>query len=283
MKKATICLLALGLLLSLCSCAVDQAGEETSPAVAGESQPATETTAAAPPVIDTGKYTIYWENEKCYMAFPPVTQSDTKEEHFVVSAQYPEFSSVQEMKKKLSEGDLSEAEIEELRRVTQQGTYEICNINDLYEAVLPENVELTMVRFLGTAYDFTFRGSEGGAMYCVSEEIYESGWEHGYKGIGIGKESVLLSTETVADRNAEVRTYAYAGLEIKRVFYTHETVHGQQRVYETYRDGKLSCLYLFGESNGAFYIVVIPGPSQRPSLEWLASFYLKKFVETETS
>lgn len=284
--RIIVAVIALCLLFT--SCMQQPVESETPSPTALTAAPTAESTAepteTTPVAIDTGKYTIYWENEKCYIAFPPVDPNDTKEQWGYVAAQYPKFSSVQEMKKKLSEGDISEAEIEELRRATQQGTYAICNINDLYEAVLPEDVEQTMVRFLGTAYDFTFRGSEEGVMVCVSEDVYESEWNRHYKGTNLSKGCILLLTETVADRNAEVRHYTYAGTESKQVFYTYETAHGQQRVYEMYIDGNLSTIYIFGESNGSFYIVSTSSDMlERPSIDWMSSFYLKKFIETEVS
>jgi len=121
-------------------------------------------------------------------------------------------------------------------------------------------------------------------MVCVSEDVYESEWNRHYKGTNLSKGCILLLTETVADRNAEVRHYTYAGTESKQVFYTYETAHGQQRVYEMYIDGNLSTIYIFGESNGSFYIVSISSDMlERPSLDWMSSFYLKKFIETEVS
>ena len=290
MKRIIAYLVVICLLLGFSACSQqlpETHFEETSSPLTSPTTPTnvpTNATKDIPIAIDTGKYTIYWENEKCYMVFPSETGGEKTEDSFLVTAQYPQFSSVQEMKRKISEGDLSEAEVEELRRVAQQGIVEICNINNLYEAVFPKGLELTVITFYGNGYDFEFSGNISGVMTCVSEEEYNSKWEHSYKGEGIAKQSVLISEETEEDRNALVRTYSYAGTEIKRVFYTYETARGQQRVYEIYADGVLDVLEIYGESNGAFYIVGISSDmQQRPSIDWMSSFYLNEFVETEVS
>lgn len=253
------------------------------------------TTAPTEPVTDgtipqdsitTEKYTLFWENEKCYMQGHP-ENSNSFEGETLGKAHYPVFSSLREMQQKLKNGDLAEEEIAELMRYAPKDTniVEICNINKLYEAIYPEDIEVEYIMFTGRGYTYELGNGTIGYIYYLCQDDYESLFEDEYNFTIGGPFFTVLSVEQVADRNAEVLRYdnGILGMECRRVRYTNETDHGTQYVLEVYEGDTLSSVNIYGMSNGAYYSVFIAYPEERPSLEWLSSFGLREYVETEVS
>ena len=233
--------------------------------------------------VRTEKYTIYWEDGKCYMRFHSVKESNSGNAEEMGKSYYPEFSSVKEMKEALSKGDLSEREIETLMLYSSsnRNILEICDISKFYEACLPENASISYVMFGGTWYHFEL---SNGNIACVNEEDYLRELERYHTGGGLSDSNEIISVENVADRNAEVTKYVYMDKTVTIVRYENELAKGSQNVMELYNDKEgLVLINLAGECDGAYYVASILDLSERPSLEWLAAFGLREYVETEVN
>lgn len=230
--------------------------------------------------IETEKYTLFWENGKSYMQLVSVPDDESSNGSFSQVINYPEFSSVREMKQKLSMGDLTEEEIEALMVYAPDNanTIEVCDINSLYEAIYPNDITMKYIIYYGQTYSFAL---DGGYISCLTQEAYHSKFDRDYNGTNLSDNIVITSERTVDDRNAEELVYNYYGTEIRRVRYSNETSHGTQYILEIYREGVINGVYIFGTSNGAYYGVYMHDLEERPSIEWLSSFGLREYVETE--
>jgi len=294
MRKTKIVTAALAIFLSLTACAPVAPAKETDNSTADVQMQTT--TQPTKPVtegeklqdtITTEKYTLFWEGEKCYMQGHPGNSSNAFEGDALGKAYYPTFSSLSEMQQKLKTGDLAPEEIAELMRYAPKNTniVEICNINKLYEAMYPENIEVEYIMFTGRGYTYELGNGTIGYIHYLCQDDYESLFEDEYNFTIGGPGFTVLSVEQVADRNAEVLRYdnGILGMECRRVRYTNETDHGTQYVLEVYEGDTLSSVNIYGMSNGAYYSVFVHAPEERPSLEWISSFGLREYVEAEVS
>ena len=293
MSKRIAVLFCMLSVLLLTSCRVDpvempsggadagEAAATTASQVESQAQSGDPTTPAD--TVRTEKYTIYWEDGKCYMRFRSVNGSDSGSAEEMERIYYPEFSSVKEMKEALSKGDLSDREIEALMLYSssKSNIVEICDVSKFYEACLPENTSISYVIFGGTWYQFEL---SNGNIACVVKEDYLRELERYHTGGGLSDNNEIISVENVADRNAEVTKYVYMDKTVTIVRYENELAKGSQNVMELYNDKDgLVLINLAGECDGAYYVASILDISERPSLEWLASFGLREYVETEVS
>lgn len=292
MRKATNLLITVCcLLLALVACAVTPAKETEKSVSNMPNQTTTQTTTqATEPVVEatkpqdtitTEKYTLFWEDGKSYMEYHPGEGNEASDGNALAIAHYPTFSSIREMREKLITGDLAEEEITELMRNAPKDSdvVEICNINKLYEATYPKDMTLKRIKLFGTGYSFEL---DNGYIICTSKDGYLSEFDRIYNGKGFGG-ITILSVEKVADRNAEVTRYDNVGTECSWVRYTNETDYGTQYVMEIYMEDTLMLVYIFGTSNGGYYHADFSGLEERPSLEWISSFGLREYVETEVS
>ena len=293
MQKVTCLLITVCcLLLVLSSCAVTPAKETENSTADVQMQPTIQSTEPVgdptkpQDTITTEKYTLFWENEKCYMQ-GHAKNSNSFEGETLGKAHYPVFSSLREMQQKLKTGDLAEEEIAELMRYAPKDTniVEICNINKLYEATYPENIAVEYIMYTGRGYSYELGNGTIGYIHYLCQDDYESLFEDEYNFTIGGPGFTVLSVEQVADRNAEVLRYdnGILGMECRRVRYTNQTDHGIQYVLEVYEGDTLSSIRIYGMNNGAYYSVFLHAPEERPSLEWLSSFGLREYVETEVS
>jgi len=294
MRKTKIVTAALAIFLSLTACAPVAPAKETDNSTADVQMQTT--TQPTKPVtegeklqdtITTEKYTLFWEGEKCYMQGHPGNSSNAFEGDALGKAYYPTFSSLSEMQQKLKTGDLAPEEIAELMRYAPKNTniVEICNINKLYEAMYPENIEVEYIMFTGRAYSYELGNSITGSITYLCQEEYERLYDAQYIH-PLGKSGItILSVEQVDDRNAEVLRYdnLSLGIECSHVRYTNKTDHGTQYILELYAEDTLISIKVFGVSNGAYYRVSLHDLEERPSIEWLSSFGLREYVETEVS
>lgn len=203
-----------------------------------------------------------------------------------------QFTSIAQMKKKFESGAFNDNELHalQLKCMANFGTVEICDLDNLYDVRMPEDVTLRQVNWEGIRYSFSL-DSQFAASCTVGCETSKN-YSH-----------LLLTEYELAPYNTngydfqEVKSYDPDGIQL---FYRTDhaeykiikyEIHDENRtlyVTESYRlvsyknISKTSStvphlIYMLTEENGAFVSVRIYDPIERPSVEWLSSFGLTPY------
>lgn len=284
-------------LLSSCSVAL--------PATSADSL-ATSTDSAA----KSDLYTICNRDGKTYMEFSSDAHSVTLPNGDGYYSSQPiqgmQFASISEMRRRISTGDLPEEMISALYAKAKDNALEICDINNLYDLALPENLTCESVAWYFNSYSFplalkTSAGTGKSIMATMWSDMnawsYNARFEDEFVNFVPDGASVLSDT-VVEDRNARVVYYnnsPYAAF--KNILYTITTSRGgtlhvrEQYLLENFAaytgDTKPSetvpyKLFLFGtEGDKNFYGYILhleDVMNERPSVEWLASFGVVPFA-----
>ena len=294
--KTLVAVIALCLLLTACT---QQSVETQPPETQSTTAPTTEPTETTPVAIETEKYTIYWENGKCYLKSNMVDTGDSEGNSGInatsYSVSYPHFSSISEMKRRLTTGNLSEDEIYALtfRQSDPNTGIEIMDINNLYEAMYPENLTVDYIQLSEKGYSFYFKELNG-SIACFDEESYNYNFELIYQNpSGV---RTFLSQEM--DQENKTITYSQNndGKVYKTVTYTAVAHNIPIYVSELYlvnnadkaNSETLTKLDVFGVKDTQHFMVSFfrledTAVGQGISEEWIASLGLRKYVETEVS
>ena len=209
MRRIITFILFCCLALALCACENRLVPEQTEAVsvpqttVGSVTDPPTPTEPESKSVIETKKYTLYRKNETYYMLShiqnSPTTDNGSSA---MFMLDFPRFSSIGEMKRKLETGDLTDSQIFALTyRTNQEGT-QICNLDDLYEAVLPPDLTVDYIELhsKGDGYWYFFKELQGNFI-CEQDGM----WEYFYDDFQNPKHHrQILREETVADRSATV-------------------------------------------------------------------------------
>jgi hypothetical protein len=188
------------------------------------------------------------------------------------------FSSVKEIKSAIDSGDFSDRQLQHIQSYFTEGNrnVEICNINELYDATVPQGVLVKEIHWLGDRYNFLL-GDEG-ILYYTDKEYYDLFASTCRLGDG---------ATDIADRNAKEAFFeSFTGDEIRAVVYTHTTENKTITVYEEYIVAESNSIpyriQFYGICDGAYFVGFLYEFTERPSYEWVTSFGLKPYVETET-
>lgn len=300
MKKIIITSTILSLLCCLSSCATPTGTDIVS---TGENQQMTiastflDESTLNP--IETEQYTIYWENGKCYLKSYVVDKGDSDSNTGINAmsyyVSYPHFSSLSEMKLRLTTGDLSEDEIYALtfRQEDKSTGIEIMDINHLYEAVFPSDLTVDYIEFSGKGYRYCFKELTG-SITCFDEESYNYNFELVYQNpSGV---RTLLSQEI--DQENKTITYSQNndGKVYKTVTYSTIARNIPIHVSELYlvnitdetESETLTMLDILGVKETQHFMVSFihledADTEHNISEEWISSFGLREYVETEVS
>ena len=170
------------------------------------------------------------------------------------------------------------------------GTIEICNLENLYECVMPSGMKLKNVVWRGDSYYFNFTSETvWGAIYCCDEDAVQT--EMVYKDFLSNPLVTITKQEVIEERAAEVYYYTTSVAELKAICYEIHEGEKHMLVQETYVLGgdcdleKSSTVPLriqfWGTDNSGWFYGGLHGLTERPSVEWLSQFGLKDYVETE--
>lgn len=199
------------------------------------------------------------------------------------------FGSVKEMKEAIRKGKFSDEAIQTITRYFQRnpaGDVKTCNINQLYEAALPSDLSVTKVSWYGETYSFSIEGGGiTGYMTCGDQALYDDSQE---KGMGfLSNEDIIIDSQTtVADRNATEYRYTSAyGVDVKIIVYTADIDGKNITILESYHSHESTVpqsVRIWGMHDSKAFYCFVTNFTERPSYEWVTSFGLKPYVETET-
>ena len=266
MKKYTILLLCL-LLLTISGC-------------------------ADPEVLSNDIYTIYEVNDgKLLLSFHK--QLVYPQYDHSASERPPKFQykSLGDMKRVIENGSFSAAEQKNIQKFfgNSSALVNVCNIYALSDAKLPNNAASSTVHWYGSTYSIDIdAGDVYGMVNITSKELVE--WEEECWGnrTSANRSISIISEETEADRNASVIVFdaVTVGERWKEIRYNYSAKDTKMVILERYlcSDSETSpqAIYMWGQSNGEYFTVYLYGFTERPSYEWVTSFGLKPYVETET-
>lgn len=245
------------------------------------------------------KYTIFYENGKCYMEFPKDTAA-TKETDSALSGniaiEYPSFDSVAEMKEAILGGNVSDRELYALRVQSTDDVLEICDPNKLCDLTLPDSVSIRSVTWRGDHYSFGIKGNLArGYVMCVDEESYNQNFSYHYLNYPDSKFHSVNSDTTTSERNARLVDSDTSQVNFKTLLYELPTTSGntlyvqEQFLLRWFNDptGETSetipdQIRFFGNWNGNYFYGWLHEFEERPSVEWLSSFGLVS-LDTNTS
>ncbi len=195
------------------------------------------------------------------------------------------FTSIAQMKKKFESGAFDDYELcaLQLKCMANCGTVEICDLDNLYDVRMPEDVTLRQVNWEGDSYTFSLDSqlTESCFVSCKTAKDYDYLYKTEYK--------LAPSTDNGYDFQ-ETKSYDPEGIQI---FYKtdraefklikYEICQEDRTIYvaEEYRLASVIggtsqtvpyLIHMFTEEDGAFVYVRISDPTERPSVEWLSSF-----------
>lgn len=243
-------------------------------------------------VKETG-YLIYVINEKTYMQMPPNENKNEpiraeSDQHFVeFSVDYPRFETVAEMKEKILSGGIPEESLSGLRaKADEKNMLEICDPDSLFDLQLPNGLEYEYVEWYGTSYKFVLAAGHlfGYVVFC-DESGYNKAYDEEFSYYTTFDGVNVLKDDTIAERNARVIHYTNGTGEYIDISYGVATETGEVCVSERYclkhyfggiDESKTvpHTVRIFGDEGDRYFYGWFVGFTERPTLEWFASFAL---------
>ena len=199
------------------------------------------------------------------------------------------FASVKVMRDRIINGGFSTNQLTSMKgyQKTANGEVAVCNVNALWDVVLPDDLSLEAVLWTGLTYTFNLRGDElEGRLYVTTEEGYKRMLE--MVTLVETENTKFTSVSKEPERNATVTTYEnkVVGSAGKQIAYTYEENGFAISVFEKYyydqSESVPFIISVFGEGNGIYYYSQIREFTERPSYEWIKSIGVTPYVETET-
>lgn len=218
---------------------------------------------------------------------------------------FPQFASVADMRQGIITGSymeedelLAEAylfsfDYQADNEVSTINDIEICNIDNLYECILPTDLTTRYIEWHGKDYVYKVYGETAtGWIYCCDVDQYTAELSSEYKEFLYNPDVTVTEQWDTEERNASVYYVTTVhGNKLKYICY--EIQEGDKRVFiqETYAlelDHDLTepsadvptMVYFWGTDNSGYFTGWLSDMSERPSLEWLSQFGLREYVET---
>ena len=316
--KIWMCLLSLTTFFALVSCQpadVPSQGttevttqQTTAETTAAETAPAETTPETTAPVLDgsfsTPDYEVTVLDGKCYLNFTDGNEFETNSDSSnggnmsMVNIDYIRFDSLAEMKQKLMNNELTDEQkdIIKAKFTLSENGFEICNVQELIQPVVPSEISIASVFLYGE--DYTFDLVENTANPKLSAGMYfgDAGkWERNLnQWMEIIEKNQLDSHETDTVDGITTETYVYTtkSAQLKRVFLTIPGEDGQAATHImikyilqadssllTVSDTVPAEIFIFGEKNGIPFDYLIHGLTEAPTVEWLSSFSIAPYVD----
>lgn len=236
-------------------------------------------------------YEISKVNDKYYITFDLEEDSKNTDENvssMMTFADYPDFLTVSEMRAGIASGEIPRDELVAIRAMAREqgGTLEICDIDNLYDVVLPEGVQVTKVSWEGKSYSFYLKTDSIKNCYlsCYDRYSYEYNFDRMFQ--DFPNPETITDLKQISDRNATEILYQTSDSEkFKLLRYSKEVNGYMLHIQECYI---LSCdleftpdsedapyyIDIFAENNNSCFYVGLTDLDVRPTLEWLTSFSL---------
>lgn len=245
---------------------------------------------ASTEAAEVQSYEIYTENDTHYLKFnlelPQIVKSMAGTQIFV---QYPEFSSVSEMKDCIEATDIPEDQLYALYQVNRKETIEIIDLDTLYDVSLPTGLELRRILWYGDYYSFEAdAGPYLGCVQVLSKQAYEEKFDLEYANFSYD-EYGFVESQNIDERNATKIYFQNSAGMYTHILYKLEAESKTLYVREFYVLQKIEVgevvpnsadapnkIEVFGmEDDGYFYAAVFL-LDERPSVDWLLSLGIRK-------
>lgn len=239
------------------------------------------------------QYTIYKEDGKTYMQLPPNGNKnehirvETNQHSMDISVDYPRFETVAEMKEKILSGEIPEESLSGLRaRTDEKNMLEICDPDNLFDLLLPNDLEYEYIEWYGASYKFVLDSRNlTGHVYFCDESRYTKAYDEEFSYYTTFDGVNILEDNTVADRNARVIHYTNGTGEYMNISYSVPTETGKVCVSERYclmhyfggideSESVPFSVRIFGDEGDRYFYGFFVRFAERPSQEWFASFTL---------
>ena len=247
------------------------------------------------PSIDL-PYEIIRDDDGYYLLLDDSSTTDNEAEVSSQLLKFIHFGSMDEMVQDIKTGNFTEKEllILSIFPKDEDGRTILCDLSKLYEAYAPEQLGEKSITWYGNRYTFSFGDKEKELHYNMRIGFSNTQKEERIEQLMTGADKrnfTLLSTESAEDRNATVVTHisgVYDGIrERKTVYYTLKDSNKEVFVCEDYSYAEDEVPYfieMYGTENGMNYRVSFAVEGQdRPSVEFLMSFGVREYVETEVA
>ena len=238
-------------------------------------------------VAKNDNYKILTDNEYCYIRYSKAQKKELEEEaKFCQSLILPRYESVEAMKQGILQGNFTKEEQKSLQlctRKNEDGDIRICNIEKMYDALLPAGCSIRYIEFDGF---YMFKIDGDGLicnLYYNDKESYDRNFAYYYTRRLNG--AAVIDTESYQGIPVTVYSAGYKCYDLS-------TEEKTLIVMEDYLNSVGSsdipfAIRFFGEMNGTYFNGMICESGKmtidhRPSVEWYQSIGLKPYVETET-
>ncbi len=238
-------------------------------------------------------YAFVNKNGEQYIVFDNLsTYENNKQELATIS-----FTSMKEFKDAVTKGTLTDTQKEIIVSSfdkDESGAILSCDFSNLYTPVLPTGGTVDGVSWGGgEAYSFSLTLSQEifGSMHYLTEARYNSKYQRDYQDY-FSRDSITVSKTENLDRNKVATYYSTRAGDLMNMRYSLSSEGKTIIVDKTFRlsmknpeiatstsvpsDVKLYCT----EGNQR-YIITLYGFVEDPTDEWLSSFGLTEFVDTE--
>lgn len=244
------------------------------------------------------KYAIRQDSEGFYIVFPHDSRNYTGGS---LGPSIPTFKSVKAMKDAIIDGNISSTGMAAMMSwfpKNDSGYIKCVDLENLYDAVLPEHVTVSVIEWWGDSYYLVLPSHafgthaksyitpmDSGQFRHYREYVDESFYEEGSDG-----HIIYLKQEQLSDRNATahyfLKTNANGTTDYVDLWYEitaeDKTIYVQERfVLSAYQQDQAPYeINVLGKQGDAHY-KLHGKPSYRPSEDMLLSFGLKPYVEAE--
>ena len=244
-------------------------------------------------IAANSNYQIVTDGENTYLRFDKKQKQELEHNaNHSISVDWPHYSSVGEMKQAILSGDFTEhvkTHLYAKAKKNDKGDARICNVNQLYEPLLPTGACVRYIEFDGSYLFKIDHHHLNITLYaCLDEDDYNSNFAYHYtkrieENVTKTYEETYQGVLVTVYKGERGQTYKCYDLSTEtRSFLVIERYSGDTRP-----DSIPSEVRFFGKMNGAYYHGWVfkaysTGLDRRPSIEWLQSFSLKPYEETET-
>ena len=248
-------------------------------------------------------YEIIQSGEVCYLQFQKDKYFGGTSGDGMSVKEYPTFRTISEMREGVIKGDFTENELRTLQNdaFKHGGALPVTDLNNLYEITVPSNASIRCYVWYGGYYAAIF--SHGNSEQSFIIQDYESHIDlldednktfervasrYDFQEIWRGTDTVtgeqaLHYSNSAGSWTISLYTIRAGGktLHIKETW-AGPCPYVEENCDEAIYGGHIMKMRIIGEENGEYFWYNLGNMSERPSAEWLMSFGLTPYEETET-
>ena len=246
-----------------------------------------------------GDYSIVDVKGKQYLVFDDISIYGDGElspdAHYAPAVR---FSSVEEFRETLIQGRLTplQKHIASMFPKDEKGRIKICDLNDLYTAVVPQGSTVYEVMWYGDTYYFSVDCGSGGwgDLDLHTKESFEQSYMDNYVNIFKNERLTITKTEYIDGGQKEVIFYNTPRGKFKGVRYSLSDGEKKSFVYERYMLSHIKefedmgvypsstvpyNVEIFVSDAENYYDIVLFHPDKPPTDSWILQFGLEKYVK----